>query len=195
MSSTDSEKAAVTEVLAAYYNAFSALDVQAVLLFYNEPAVSMSAQGVFVAADHQALAAGLGQVMDGLRAKGYRRSEFEIQDLRLLGASAASVTGVAVRYGRRRRGTGTNTNHLRSSRQCRLENSRHRVALITGPLQNTHGNRPHGECDRLCNTTWHNPGVAGDRSGQNLLARVSGGSACPACPQAFRIGAVMRVLA
>jgi hypothetical protein len=48
--------------------------------------------------NHAALAPVFGTVMEGLRAKGYGRSEFELDYAKSLSSSASLVGGVAVRY-------------------------------------------------------------------------------------------------
>jgi hypothetical protein len=90
----------VNQVIADYYRDFSTLNVQAILPYFHEPSLLVSPQGVLPIPDRAALAAVFGPVMDGLRAKGYGRSEFEVDEFRLLSASTAIARGVAVRYKR-----------------------------------------------------------------------------------------------
>ena len=89
---------AVNQFLADYYRDFSTLDVQAILKYFNEPALMVAPQGVMPAPDRATVAAVFGPVMEGLRAKGYARSELEVGYIRPLSSSAALVGGVAVRY-------------------------------------------------------------------------------------------------
>lgn len=88
---------AVNQVLADYYRDFSSLDVQAILPYFNEPSLLVGRQGVIPIPDHTALVAVFGPVMQDLRTKGYGRSEFELTSVKLLGSSAALVSGTAVR--------------------------------------------------------------------------------------------------
>ena len=55
-------------------------------------------QGVIPIPNHAALAAVFGPVMEGLRDKGYGRSEFELGYAKSLSSSTALIGGVAVRY-------------------------------------------------------------------------------------------------
>jgi len=55
-------------------------------------------QGVIPIPDRSALVAVFGPVMEGLRAKGYDRSELELGYVKSLSSSAALIAGVAVRY-------------------------------------------------------------------------------------------------
>jgi hypothetical protein len=89
---------AVSQVIADYYRDFSTLNVQAILPYFNEPSLLVGPQGVIPIPNHVALAAVFGPVMEGLRAKGYGRSEFELDYAKSLSSSAAIIGGVAVRY-------------------------------------------------------------------------------------------------
>jgi hypothetical protein len=90
----------VNHVLADYYRDFSTLNVQAILPYFNEPSLLVGPQGVIPIPNHAALVAVFGPVMEGLRSKGYGRSEFEPEYAKSLSSSAALTGGVAVRYGR-----------------------------------------------------------------------------------------------
>jgi len=92
------DEAAVTRVLADYYSAFSALEVQRVLSYFHEPCLFIGPQGLHAAPDHAALTAAIAPTMEGLRARGYGRSELDIRQLRSLSSSAITVTGIALRY-------------------------------------------------------------------------------------------------
>lgn len=89
---------AVNQVIADYYRDFSTLNVQAILPYFNEPSLLVGPQGVIPIPNRAALAAVFGPVMEGLRAKGYDRSEFELDYVKSLSASVALIGGVAVRY-------------------------------------------------------------------------------------------------
>jgi len=89
---------ALNQVIADYYRYFSTLNVEAILPYFHEPSLLVGPQGVIPISDHAALAAAFGPVMEGLRAKGYGRSELEVGYVKSLSSSAALVGGVAVRY-------------------------------------------------------------------------------------------------
>jgi hypothetical protein len=89
---------AVNQVIADYYRDFSTLNIQAILPYFNEPSLLVGPQGVIPIPDSAALAAVFGPVMEGLRAKGYGRSEFEPGYVKSLSSSAALIGGVAMRY-------------------------------------------------------------------------------------------------
>ena len=89
---------AVNQVIADYYRDFSTLNIQAILPYFNEPSLLVGSQGVIPIPNHAALAAVFGPVMEGLRAKGYGRSEFKLDNAKSLSSSAALIGGVAVRY-------------------------------------------------------------------------------------------------
>ncbi len=89
---------ALNQVIADYYREFSTLNVQAILPYFNEPSLLVGPQGVVPIPDCAALVAVLGPVMEGLRAKGYGRSELELGYIKSLSSSAALIGGVAVRY-------------------------------------------------------------------------------------------------
>jgi len=86
------------EAIDEYYKAFSTLDLRRILSHYGEPCLMISPQGVLSAGTRAALADSLAPMLDGLRAKGYGRSEFAEAEVTPLGETAALVRGIAVRY-------------------------------------------------------------------------------------------------
>ena len=92
------ETAAVMQVLADYYRAFSTLDLQKILPFFHQPSLLVGQQGVFAVTNHAELAVVFTPTMEGLRSRGYGRSELSQPKLSLLSATAALVIGVAERY-------------------------------------------------------------------------------------------------
>jgi hypothetical protein len=88
----------VNQVIADYYRDFSTLNIQAILPYFNEPSLLVGSQGVIAIPNRAALVAVFGPVMEGLRAKGYGRSELELSYVTSLSSSAALIGGVAVRY-------------------------------------------------------------------------------------------------
>jgi len=88
----------VNQVIADYYRDFSTLNVRAILPYFNEPSLLVGPQGVIPLLDRAALVAVFGPVMEGLRAKGYGRSELELGYVKSLSSSAALIGGTAVRY-------------------------------------------------------------------------------------------------
>jgi ketosteroid isomerase-like protein len=92
------EAGAVAQFLTEYYRAFSTLDVDAILPYFHEPSLLIGPQGVFDAATRPELAGLFTMTMEGLRARGYGRSELSLQQLQILSATAAHARGVALRY-------------------------------------------------------------------------------------------------
>jgi ketosteroid isomerase-like protein len=86
------------EAIYDYYKAFSTLDMSAIVSCYGEPSMTITPQGVSSAGNRATLAGMLAPLVDGLRAKGYGRSEFVQPHVTPLGRTAAIVRGVAVRY-------------------------------------------------------------------------------------------------
>ena len=84
--------------MADYYKAFSTLDVEMILPYFQQPALLMAPQGVYSMADSATQTAVFTRTIDDLRARGYGHSELEIEEAALLGPAAALVTGVAIRY-------------------------------------------------------------------------------------------------
>jgi hypothetical protein len=69
MTLPDDDKAAVTQVLIDYYQAFSTLDAQAVGPYFHEPSQLVSSAGVVPTVTRAAVAAVFQPVMEGLRAR------------------------------------------------------------------------------------------------------------------------------
>lgn len=86
------------ETVHEYYAAFSTLDMNAIASHFSEPTMTISPQGVASAANQAAVALFMGPLIEGLRKKGYGRSEFAEARLTMLGESDALVQGIAVRY-------------------------------------------------------------------------------------------------
>jgi len=86
------------DALQEYYRVFSTLDLSAIVSYYCEPCMSIGPQGVFSAGNRAGLASAFAPMVEGLRAKGYGRSEFVEAQVTSLGETDALVRGVAVRY-------------------------------------------------------------------------------------------------
>jgi hypothetical protein len=91
------DESAVLQVLADYYAAFGTLNVQAFLPYFHEPSLLIGPQGVFAAPTHAVLASAFSPAVEGLRARGFGRSELSVHEVKSLSATAALVTGVARR--------------------------------------------------------------------------------------------------
>jgi ketosteroid isomerase-like protein len=91
-------EAAVTQLLADYYSAFSTLDIQAILPYFHQPALLIAPAGVAAVPTSSALASIFAPVIEDLRTRGYGRSELSLQQVKLLSSTAASASGVARRY-------------------------------------------------------------------------------------------------
>ncbi len=92
------DETAASQVLFDYYTAFSSLDVRAILDYFNEPCLFLGPAGAFVVPDSETLAVMLRPVMEGLRARGYSRSELDIGQIKRLSARTVMAIGVAIRY-------------------------------------------------------------------------------------------------
>jgi len=92
------DEAAVIQVLRDYYRAFSSLDLQKILPFIHEPALLMAPQGVVAAPTRTEVAAVIAPTLEGLRAKGYARSELARPQVTMLSSASALVIGVAERF-------------------------------------------------------------------------------------------------
>jgi ketosteroid isomerase-like protein len=92
------DEAAVTRVLTEYVSAFGTLDVQAILPYYHEPCLLVGPQGIAALPTRAAMVAAFTPVMEGLRERGYGRSELSMLHTKQLSATATLASGVAVRY-------------------------------------------------------------------------------------------------
>ena len=97
-SGINSDQEEVIRVLHAYYSATSTLNVDAVLPYFHEPSLLIVPQGVFAATTHTLLATVVGPTLEGLRARGFDRTELNVQYHKSLSATATLVRGVAQRY-------------------------------------------------------------------------------------------------
>jgi hypothetical protein len=97
-SSIKDDQTELVRVLNEYYSAFSTLKVEAVLPYFHEPSLLIGPQGPFAATTHALLATAFTPAMEGLRARGFGRTELRVRTLKSLSATAALVGGVAQRY-------------------------------------------------------------------------------------------------
>src|SRR5207249_2522901 len=97
MKLADDDNAAVAQVLADYYRAFSTLDARAVEPYFFEPSQLVSPAGVVPTPTRAAVAAAFRPVMDALRAKGFAKSELIDLHLKRLSAATVIAGGIAVR--------------------------------------------------------------------------------------------------
>jgi len=92
------EEEAITQAFTNYIQAFQTLDPHATIPYFHVPCMFIPPQGVHVlatAADVQAL---LIQVMEGLKARGYARSELLNLHVNQMSDNTALVTVSRVRY-------------------------------------------------------------------------------------------------
>jgi ketosteroid isomerase-like protein len=89
---------AVKQVLSDYYNAFSTLDVQSILPYFDQPALLIGPLGVIAIPSPAAVVPIFGPVMEDLRQRKYHRSELSLQQFKLLSATSALAMGEAIRH-------------------------------------------------------------------------------------------------
>jgi ketosteroid isomerase-like protein len=97
MNPADDEMAAVRQLLADYYTAFSSLDARAVKPYFHEPSQLVSPAGVVPAPTRAAVTAAFQPVMDALRARNFATSELMQLHVKRLSATTMIAGGVAVR--------------------------------------------------------------------------------------------------
>jgi ketosteroid isomerase-like protein len=87
-----------TQFLTRYYTTFSSLDVDSIAPFFHEPCLFISPQGVVTSQTSENVKEVLKQIAEGLRPKGYGRSELTNLDVQRMSDATALARGVAVRY-------------------------------------------------------------------------------------------------
>ncbi len=80
------DEAAVSRVLTDYVSAFGTLDVRAILPYYHEPCLLVGPQGIAALPTRAAMVAAFTPMMEGLRARGYGRSELSMPHVKRLSA-------------------------------------------------------------------------------------------------------------
>ena len=76
------DETVVTQFLTDYYRDFSSLDIDAIVHYFHEPCLIIGPQGVLAAPTRSVLATSLTPVLEGLRGRGYGRSELSIQQFK-----------------------------------------------------------------------------------------------------------------
>jgi ketosteroid isomerase-like protein len=87
-----------TEFLNRYYTTFSTLDLEAIAPFFNEPCLFISPQGVLACPTRESVKEAFKTIAEGLRAKGYGRSELANLNMKAMSETTVLATGTAVRY-------------------------------------------------------------------------------------------------
>lgn len=88
----------VTEILHRYYRDFSSLDPEAIAPYFHEPCMFITQDRVNAATSLNDLKEGFKIAADGLRARGYTRSELTELRVKKMTAVTVFATGIAVRY-------------------------------------------------------------------------------------------------
>ena len=89
---------ATIQLLTDYFAAFSTLNIHALLPYFHEPSLLIGPQGLIAAPTHAVLATAFAPAIEGLRARGFGRSELSVRHTKTLSDTAGLVTGVAIRY-------------------------------------------------------------------------------------------------
>jgi hypothetical protein len=92
------DQLAAMNTLRDYYAAFNTYEVRAIVAYFHEPALLLGPQGGLAAPTRDALAPVIGPFIDGLRARGFARSELTVRRFEQLSANTMLVTGFATRY-------------------------------------------------------------------------------------------------
>jgi hypothetical protein len=88
----------VIQFLEDYYAAFSRLNFPAFLPYFHEPSMLIGPHGIVAAPTHADVAAAFAPAIESLQTQGFGRSELSVRLSKMLSATAALVTGVAIRY-------------------------------------------------------------------------------------------------
>lgn len=88
----------VAKFLTGYYDTFSTLDIESIAPFFNEPCVFISSLGVTDAPTHHAVRDVFRAIAEGLRAKGYSRSELANLNVKSMSDTTSLASGLAIRY-------------------------------------------------------------------------------------------------
>ena len=89
---------AITQTFTEYAHAFQSLDSDAASSYFHVPCMVISAEGVLVMATPAEVQAFFNRMMDGLKARGYARSEIRSLHAKQVGASIALLSVSRVRY-------------------------------------------------------------------------------------------------
>jgi ketosteroid isomerase-like protein len=92
------EEEAITQTFTHYIQTFQRLDPHATLPYFHVPCMFIAAQGVRVLATAADVEALLAQVMEGLKARSYARSELMDFHVKQMSGNTALVSVSRVRY-------------------------------------------------------------------------------------------------
>lgn len=94
----EDEKSAVAQALNEYYRAFSNMDVERAVSYYDAPVTFITVGSIVTAATRPEGEARLTALYKDLRPRGFARSELTGLSIKQLSAGLAVASGVAVRY-------------------------------------------------------------------------------------------------
>ena len=86
------------QFLKNYYTTFSSLDIELITPFFQEPCIFISPQGVAASQTAQEVKGVFKLIADGLRSKGYGRSELINLKVQRLSDTTMLASGIADRY-------------------------------------------------------------------------------------------------
>jgi len=87
-----------TQFLKNYYTTFSTLDIESITPFFQEPCIFVSPQGVVASQTAEHLKDVFKLIAEGLRSKGYGRSELINLKVQRLSDTTMLASGIADRY-------------------------------------------------------------------------------------------------
>lgn len=93
-----SDKDIITQTFADYVQAFQTLDPRSVFSYCHIPCMFIAPQGVLVMASPGEIEAFFGRVMEGLKARGYGRSELTDLQVKQMSRDVALVSVGRVRH-------------------------------------------------------------------------------------------------
>lgn len=116
------------DFLRSYYEAFSTMDVDAILAFYHEPAMFVSVQGAHTVPTHSALSSAVFEPMRrDLQSRGFDRSEFNAREGYRLSESLAVLIGEAIRY----KADGSELERVGITYNLRKQNASWKIVVLT----------------------------------------------------------------
>jgi ketosteroid isomerase-like protein len=111
-----------------YYRVFSTMDVDAIVAFYHEPTMFVSAQGAYALPTRSALSSAVfDPVKKDLQSRGFGHSAFRLRDGHRVSEGLAVLIGVASRY----KADGSELERVGITYNLRKENASWKIVVLT----------------------------------------------------------------
>ena len=127
------QEATIVQVLTDYVNDFNRFDSKAIVPYFHQPCMMITRQGLFMLASSMEIEGLLESMQENMKARGYARSAWAHQHVKLLNDSTAVASNVGVRY----KMDGTELERIGATYTLRKTDDGWKIAVLIGHAPDT----------------------------------------------------------